>query len=325
MAPAPIRIAGPTVAMSLLGARGVGDPSGHDGGLRDALRRSGVPVGPPHRPFALVLGGGGARGFAHLGVLRGLEHLGYRPGAIVGVSMGAIVGAAYALRADWYAAVRGITWTDFAAAQAVRSTGALGRFGSAFRAIRTAAMMVWDWGPGAGMHEAGRAELGSLLGQRRLEQARIPVAVSATDLRSAQRVVLRTGSAEDAVYASAALAGFLPPLAFGDWLLADGAYSDLAPIDVARAFGLSAVIAVDAGKLDRADSIHNGYQALIRAMEICHRHHAHLRFTAADLTLQPRFDRYVDTLEFSAFRECVAAGIRVVRTDRRAIGELLDT
>jgi len=55
-----------------------------------------------HPPFALVLAGGGARGLAHAGVLRALHHYGYRPSAIVGVSMGAVVGATYALNPDWY-------------------------------------------------------------------------------------------------------------------------------------------------------------------------------------------------------------------------------
>jgi len=283
-----------------------------------------VPGNPrPHLPFALVLGGGGARGFAHLGVLRGLEHLGYRPQAIVGVSMGAIVGVAYALRQDWYAAVSRVKLPDLAGAHG-RAAESGGPLRSAIRTLRMAASMAWDWGLGSHVREAGRAELRALLGQQRLEDARIPVAVSATDLRSGTRVVLKTGRADDAVYASAALAGVLPPLAMDDWLLADGAYSDLAPVDVAREFGLPAVVAVDAGALERADGIRNGYQALLRATEICHRQHAHLRFASADLTLRPRFVRFIDTLEFSARRECVAAGIRVVRAETPAIRRLLE-
>ena len=58
-----------------------------------------------HRSFTLVLSGGGGRGLAHVGVLKALEHFGYRPSAIVGVSMGAIVGASCALNAAWYSAL----------------------------------------------------------------------------------------------------------------------------------------------------------------------------------------------------------------------------
>ena len=59
----------------------------------------------PHKPFALVLSGGGGRGLCHAGVLRALEHYGFRPDAIVGVSMGAIVGVTYALNPNWYSAL----------------------------------------------------------------------------------------------------------------------------------------------------------------------------------------------------------------------------
>lgn len=56
----------------------------------------------PHKSFALVLGGGGARRFAHVGVLSALSHLGYRPAVIVGVSMRSITGATFALNNNWY-------------------------------------------------------------------------------------------------------------------------------------------------------------------------------------------------------------------------------
>lgn len=279
-----------------------------------------------HRPFSLVLGGGGARGFAHLGVLRALEREGYLARAIVGVSMGAVVAVTYALRADWYHAVLNLKLADFPGpAAAVRSgaSGARRLVGVVAGTMRVLAAMVLDWGPGGRAREAGRAELRKLVGRGRLDEARIPVAVTATDLRTGARVVLRTGPADDAVYASAALAGMLPPLEVGDWLLADGAYTDLAPVDVARALESGAVMAVDAGALNPAGEIRNGYQAIIRAMDICHRQHAHLRFAEADLVLRPRFGRHVETLEFSARRECVAAGIRIVREERAAIGRLL--
>jgi NTE family protein len=100
-------------------------------------------------------------------------------------------------------------------------------------------------------------------------------------------------------------------------------YSDLAPVDVARDLEFSTVVAVDAGRLGNVGDIRNGYQALVRAVDICHRQHAHVRFAAADLVLRPRCKRSVDTLEFSARRECVEAGIRIVRAERESIHALL--
>jgi len=278
------------------------------------------------RSFTLILGGGGARGFAHLGVLRALEHHGLHPEAVVGVSMGAVVGVTYAMRDDWYRAVLAMELPRFPGRSEPASEKSVGRVGSIRRsvaALRTAAAMLFDWGPGARAREAGLAELRKLVGPARLERARIPVVVTATDLRSGRRVELRTGDAVEAMYASGALAGVLPPLERGEQLLADGAYVDLAPVDIARELAPAVVIAVDAGQSTGAPGIRNGFQAIMRAMDICHRKHAQLRFAQADLVLRPIFTRDISVLEFGAVRECVAAGIRIVRAEIETIRRVL--
>jgi NTE family protein len=185
--------------------------------------------------------------------------------------------------------------------------------------------MVYGWGLGVRALGAGRRLLGDLTGGRKLEDSRIPLAVSTTDLYSGHRYVLRAGSAADALYASAALAGVLPPLQRNGRLLADGAYADIAPIDVARAFGHPVVIAVDPGQALASTNIGNGYQALMRAMEICHLRHADARFAGADLVLRPAFRRTIDTLDFDARRACIAAGVRAVRRHRDILERLLST
>jgi NTE family protein len=242
--------------------------------------------------------------------------------------MGAVVGVTYAQRDNWFDAVLGMKLTDFPGPVESRQNG---RLRMARRVLATVATlrMLWaifmDWGPAARARKAGLTELRQVVGHASLDSARVPVVVTATDLRSGERIVLRTAPSDDAVYASAALAGVLPPLELGQYLLADGAYSDLAPVDVARELRSSTVIAVDAGRLDRAGEIRNGYEALVRAVDICQRQHAHARFAAADLVLRPTFNRGIGTLEFSARRECVEAGIQVVRAGRESIRELLDT
>ncbi len=279
----------------------------------------------PHRSFAIVLAGGGARGYAHAGVLKALERYGYRPSAVVGVSMGAVIGTAWAARRDWYEALLRLDTGMFPGPVGHGDGGEsiLERLRRTWTYARTAEDMLFSWGPGARVLERGKAFLEALIGPGRLEELDVPVAVCATDLRSADRVILRSGDATRAVYASAALAGVLPPLPHGRGLLADGAYSDVAPIDVARDMGVECVIAVDPGQLIPDPAIGNGLQAVLRAMEICHRKHADLRFEEADLVLRPRFRRPVDTLEFDARRECVAAGMREVRAIRAPLQALL--
>ena len=267
-------------------------------------------------PFSLVLAGGGARGFAHVGVLRALERRGLAPAALVGVSMGAVVAATYALREDWYAALLAMDTRAFP--RPLRHPGGRPRWPwervLPFLAYFHAGVdMFLGWGLGQHALRAGQAMLADLTRGRNLEDGRLPVAVCATDLRSGSRAVLRRGRAAQAVYASSALAGILPPLEHEGALLCDGAYADLVPIDVAREFGHPVVVAVDPGQRLETGEVRNGFQALARAVEICHLQHAHLRFAGADVVLRPAFRRLIDTLEFGGRRECVAAGARAVR------------
>lgn len=292
-----------------------------------------------HRPFTLVLAGGGARGYAHAGVLRALEHMGLAPSGIVGVSMGAVVGATYALREDWYEALMGVELADALGPES--GMGAEGgkaaeEYGTGegppgprpgVRELWSQARAAWNLLTGWGGPEDGRAmamrTLGTLLGGQRLEHGRIPLVVCATDLLSGSRVELSTGPAAEAVYASSALAGILPPAESEEGLLVDGVYADVAPVDVARRMGSATVIAVDPGQPAGAGSIGNGLQVVMRAMEICHLTHAHLRIETADVVLHPVFDRFVDVLDFGARRHCVAAGWSAAREHRNQIERAL--
>ncbi len=281
----------------------------------------------PHRPFTVVLSGGGARGFSHAGVLRGLERYGMRPEALVGVSMGALVAAAYALNPDWYAAILSIEPRSLPGLHLSTAgngkAGPLEKLGRAWEVGRGVWRMAEGWGVAADRLSPGSELLHSLTCGGDLDAGRVPVAVCATDLGSGERVILRSGSAAEAVYASSALAGLLAPLVQGERMLVDGAYADLAPIDVARAFGAPVVIAVDPGQDQFDRQVGNGLQALVRALEICHRRHADLRFADADLVLRPPFRRPIDVLDLKAQRECVAAGLRAVRLERGRLHDML--
>lgn len=267
-----------------------------------------------HRPFALVLCGGGARGLAYAGVLRALEHYGYRPAAILGVSMGAIVGATYALNPRWYAALLAADTLGFPRPPGTwAGTGLRSRVRDLFAAGRLIREMLMDWGIGSRSRTRAQELLRALTLGRNLEDARIPIAVVATDLYSGERVVLTSGSAAEAAYASGAIAGVFPPFARGEYLLADGVYVDEAPIDVARAFDVQAVIAVDSSQQTRPPAIRNGLQAMLRGTEICRREHTRMRLAQADLVLRPQFPFAIDTLDFDQKRTCVAAGARAVR------------
>ncbi|MBM4183165.1 MAG: hypothetical protein FJ207_02955 [Gemmatimonadetes bacterium] len=179
------------------------------------------------------------------------------------------------------------------------------------------------WGASEEVIEATRASLDALFVSMRLEDARIPIAVCATDLRSGSRVEVTHGLAAPAVYASSALAGVLRPLPLENRLLVDGVYADNAPVDVARRMGAPVVIAVDPSQPAGETPVTNGLQAVMRAMEICHLTHAHLRVDSADVVIRPKFAGAVDLLDFSRRRECIAAGVRAARAAHTELERVL--
>lgn len=262
--------------------------------------------------LGLVLCGGAVRGFAHAGVLRALEAAGIRPQVLVGVSMGAIVAATRALNPGWYAALRGLQERPppLPTLDPGARPGPLGRL---LLAQRTLAHMFTGWGVGEEAVGWARQTLQELTLGRRLEEARPAVIVTATDLETGRRVALREGPASEALYASAALAGILPPARIRGRLLADGGYADLAPIDLAREAGAAFVIAVDVASGAPARPPTNGASAMLRSFEICQTHHARLRLAEADMVLRPRFRAPIDTLEIARAREAMAAGLRAGR------------
>ncbi len=277
-----------------------------------------------HRSFALVLAGGGVRGLAHAGVLRALAHYGWHPAAIVGVSMGAIVGATYALNPHWYRALVDMDTTTFPRPTVAKSRDLRERVRALLASERAMRDMILGWGVGSRSLKQGEALLQRLTCGRRLEQGRIPVLTVAADLWSGDRVVFREGDAAEAVYASSALPGILPPLRHGDYLLADGAYVDNAPVDLARELGVDCVIGVDPSQMHGHAEIRNGLQAMFRAMEICHYSHSQLRFRKADLVLRPPYPFAIDVLDFRHQRLCAAVGIHAVRQRHAELVELLD-
>ena len=296
-------------------------PSPHH--VHHPTRTAPTPALDGARPFALVLAGGGARGLAHAGVLIGLARLGLHPSALVGVSMGAIVATTYALDPHWLADLRGID-----ARSLPRPTlASAGDGADPIRAVidlqRLLGPLLLGQGVGARSRERVMDVLERLTRGQDLEACSPRVTVVATDLRSGERVALRHGPAARAAYASAALAGVFPPLEHDGYLLADGGYADLAPIDLARDDEGTAVIAVDPYQDATTRDPRSGLEVMLRAMEICHHQHTTLRLASADLVLRPTFPMPIGTLDFRQADTAVTAGMRIVEDSRAALHDLL--
>lgn len=178
------------------------------------------------RKLGLALGGGGARGLAHIGVLKVLERAGIKISYIAGTSMGAIIGSAYAA---------GMSPTDLER-EALRLSNkrqlmhmadiSLGR--ALFGGRRVRKLFVDQWGL-----EKSFAEL------------RIPVAVVATNISQQRSEAFLDGSVIDAIMASSAFPGVFPPVEIHQNLFLDGFIFNNVPADVARQLGSEVVLAVD--------------------------------------------------------------------------------
>ena len=252
-----------------------------------------------------------------------VDHLGVHPDFIVGVSMGAIVGATYALNAKWYDALIDMDISGFPPLPDFSTPGMLNYVKNLLVAEKVISGMYFGWGVGEPTAAWGRSMLSQLTLHKPLEASRIPVFVTATDIVKGERVVMATGPATDALYASAALAGILPPAKIGGRILVDGGYSDLAPVDVVRDAGADLVLVVDAATSLESGTPTNGLQAMFRAVEICQNEHTHLRFRSADLVIRPDIDPPVGVLDFKHKRRCAAAGARAVLRARADIFDMI--
>jgi len=170
--------------------------------------------------IALALGGGGARGLAHIGVLKVLEREGIRIGAIAGTSIGGIIGAAYA------AGYGPEQITNLANSASIRDMLRARPEGPALMGISR----IEHW-------------LHGILGQRTFADLRMPFAVTAADLNSGEEIVLRDGIVAHAVLATIALPGIFPPQLMGDHRLIDGGALDPVPVRPARSLLNAPVVA----------------------------------------------------------------------------------
>lgn len=174
--------------------------------------------------FALALGGGAARGWAHIGILRGLSEAGLEPEIVVGTSIGAIVGGHYASgRLD--------ILEDFARDLTRR------------RVFSFLDLSVSGSGLIAGQRLFDRFE--EHLRGLKIEELPLRFAAIATDLSTGQEVWLRRGNVIDAVRASSAIPGIVKPVSVNGRWLVDGCLVNPIPVSVCRALGARIVVGVN--------------------------------------------------------------------------------
>jgi NTE family protein len=241
--------------------------------------------------IGLALGGGFARGFAHLGVLQVLEQHHIPISCIAGTSVGSILGAAYA------------------------SGASLARIMATCRTLRLRDIARWRV---SRMAFASNHRLGDLIERvfeaRQFEDLHIPVAVVATDLNSGEPVVITHGNLIDAIRASCAFPGLFEPVEIGTRCLADGGLVAAVPTRAARDLGAEYVLGVSVGVQDGYQGTpSNIFQVVSRAVTAAQKHQHEVWERHADLVLRPD----VQSLAWDDFEradEAIEAGARAARS-----------
>jgi NTE family protein len=262
---------------------------------------SGSGSSPQRTGLALALGGGFARGFAHLGVLQVLEQNHVPISYIAGTSVGSILGAAYA------------------------SGAPLARIIATCRTLRFRDIARWRV---SRLGLASNHRLADLIEQvfesRRFEDLRIPMAVVATDLANGEPVVFTHGNLSEAIRASCAFPGLFEPVQIGTRCLADGGLVAQVPTRAARELGAAHVIGVSVGVEDgHRGAPSNIFQVVCRAVSAAQKHQLEIWERHADLVLRPDVQSLAWD-DFDRADEAIEAGAAAARRALPRIEKLLN-
>jgi NTE family protein len=257
-----------------------------------------------HKPsplgLGLALGGGFARGFAHIGVLKVLEENCIPIACIADTSVGSILGAAYATGASVQQLAEVCThiqFKDFARWKVSRL--------------------------GLASNDRMAKLIERCFGGRTFEELRIPMAVVATDLATGEPVVFRHGSLVEPIRASCAFPGLFEPVTIGRRCLADGGLSAPVPAKAAAWFGVRRVLAVSVGFNNwSAGPPKDIFQVLSRAVSIAQKHRNPSWERFADIVLEPQV-QHLEWNDFERARECIRAGETAARMILPRLRELL--
>jgi NTE family protein len=287
--------------------------------------------------IGLALGGGGARGIAHISVLRKIEELHIPIDCVSGTSMGALVGGLYASGMSVDAMEELVVSTDWPRL----FNDALERPERSFRRKQDDRDSLATIG--VGIRDGGiKLSPGLLQGERILamferstlqvsaiddfDDLPIPYRAVATDLNTGQAVVLDHGSLAMAMRASMSLPGIFQPVEIDGRVLLDGGLANQVPVDVVRAMGADVVIAVDVGtplaKLDGNASLLDVVSQISGMMTTSNTGRQLATLDAKDVLIVPQLGDAVATGDFTKAREALAIGMQAAEAERDQLQRL---
>jgi len=241
------------------------------------------PIPKPPR-IGLALGGGAARGFAHIGVIQVLEENGIRPDLVVGTSAGSLVAAIYA---------SGKTGPELALLAQNMDEGGIS-----------------DWSfPGRGLirGEALAKYVREQTGNRPIEQMKLPLGIVATDLDSGEPILFRRGDTGMAVRASSAIPAVFQPVRIGSREYVDGGLVSPVPVRFAREMGAQMVIAVDITSPPDGNPTSDPFKLLMQTFTIMGKSINHFELRDADAVVRPALAG-VSSADFTARLKAIQSG-----------------
>jgi NTE family protein len=284
--------------------------------------------------IGLVLSGGGARGAAHVGVLRVLEELEIPIDCIAGTSMGAVVGGFYA--AGWSPdeierELLAIDWAELFRGEAPRRSLSFRRkeddlryidFDAGLRGGRiklphgAAASSVLDF--------LLRSKTLNVAGIRDFDQLPIPFRALAADLTTGDEVVLDRGEISRAIRASMSIPGVFPPVEAGERVLVDGGVLNNLPVEAARAMGAEVILAVDVSTpLRRREELGSITGIAFQALSLASQRRVNEQKRDADILLEPDLG-VIAMLDFPAMAAAIRNGEDAARGASSRLQPLAD-
>lgn len=264
------------------------------------------PVTPPvtlTRPprLGLALGGGAARGFAHIGVIQELERVGIRPDLLAGTSAGSLVATFYA-------------------------SGMPGKELERL-ALRMQEAEIADWslpilGRGLLRGEALARYVRRTIDGKLLEDMALPVGVLATDLHTGRGVLFRRGDAALAVRASSAVPGVFAPVKIGGTEYVDGGLTAPVPVRQAREMGAEIVLAVDISATPETNAATGNLDVLLQTFAIMGQSINRHELATADLVVRPVLNG-MGGADFSSRERAIEAGREAMRAALPRLNALL--
>ncbi len=282
--------------------------------------------------IGLALGGGGARGLAHIGVLRVLEKEEIPIHLIVGTSIGALVGGAYVSgmnpdelrkKVEEYLNSTEFRSSTIKAFETVHAKGEVGLAQRIQTYLRNHFYLIQAmFKPGILSNEDFQTTIDYFIPDIQIEETRIPFRAVATDLVSGEEIIFSKGSLRQAVMASCAVPGAIAPLKEGERLLSDGGTICRVPSPVARKEGADVVIAVVVDRGIGSEELRSVVDVYLRVSEIMGERLKQYELAEADVVIRPE----VGDLHWSSFSQAmnlIDEGEKAARENLDAIRHLV--